>query len=282
MARPEKAYKNLAFLSSPDGRLVRVLSEFLEPQARFRRHRVRDTVVFFGSARTLPPEAAAERLAAAEAAAATNPTPENLAARETAGRGVLLSRYYADAVALSERLTRWSLSLPKSNGRFHICSGGGPGIMEAANRGAQQAGGASVALNISLPMEQAGNPYQTPDLAFEFHYFFVRKFWFMYLARALVVFPGGFGTFDELFETLTLIQTRKTVKQIPVVVYGSEYWNEVVNLPALARWGMICPQDLELFRVCDTVDEAYAHLTAALAEHYQVTPGPPPDYFPSL
>lgn len=282
MAKPEKAYKNIPFLSSPDGRLVRVLSEFLEPQARFRRKHIRDTVVFFGSARTLPPDVAAEQLAAAEAALRENASPEAVASRDVAARAVTLSKYYADAAALAERLTQWSMALPTTNGRFVICSGGGPGIMEAANRGAQAAGGESVALNISLPMEQAGNPYQTPELAFEFHYFFVRKFWFMYLAKALVVFPGGFGTFDEMFEVLTLIQTRKTAKQIPMVVYGSEYWNEVLNLPALAKWGMIHPEDLELFKFCDTVDEAFDHITGELGRIYLNRAAPPEEHFPSL
>ncbi|MBI3118174.1 MAG: TIGR00730 family Rossman fold protein, partial [Candidatus Hydrogenedentes bacterium] len=172
------------------------------------------------------------------------------------------------AAQLAERLTTWSKALPKKKRHFIICSGGGPGIMEAANLGANRAGGLSVSLNISLPMEQVPNPFQTRELAFEFHYFFIRKFWFVYLAKALVVFPGGFGTFDELFEVLTLVQTKKARKPMPIVVYGREYWEEVVNLDALVRWGTISPEDLQLFRICDTVDEAYDYLTQELTRLY--------------
>lgn len=286
MPKPTKAYKNLDFLTSPDGRLVRVLSEFLEPQARFRRQHVRDTIVLFGSARTLAPEVAAERLRQVEAnqAGIAEPTPAALMAKRRAEQAVAMSAYYADAMSLSERMTRWAKTLDKKGGRFVICSGGGPGIMEAANRGAQQAGGKTVALNISLPMEQAGNPFQSAELAFEFHYFFVRKFWFMYLAKALVVFPGGFGTFDELFEVLTLIQTQKTSKRIPVVIYGSSYWRSIVNFEALADWGMIHPEDLDLFKFCDTVDDAYDYLTSELVRlHFAPTPPDKPEgHFPTL
>jgi uncharacterized protein (TIGR00730 family) len=284
MPKPEKAYKNLEFLTSPDGRLVRVLSEFLEPQARFRRQHVRDTVVFFGSARTLPPEVAAARHQEAKDALAAHTTPENVAAERHAEKAVALSRYYAEAMELADRMTRWALDLDKKGGRFVVCSGGGPGIMEAANRGAREAGGKTVALNISLPMEQAGNPYQYPGLDFEFHYFFVRKFWFMYLAKALVVFPGGFGTFDELFEILTLIQTGKTAKRIPVVIFGSEYWRSILNFEALADWGMIHQEDLDLFKFCDSVDEAFAYLTSELVRLHLAPPDAAPmdGHFPTL
>lgn len=289
MPSPEKAYKNIPFLTSPDGRLVRVLSEFLEPQARFRRQHVRDTVVFFGSARTLPPEEAAARLRAAEETlrAMEEPAPEALAEKKLAEKAVALSRYYTDAVELARRLTHWAMDLDKKGGRFVVCSGGGPGIMEAANRGAHEAGGKTVALNVSLPMEQKGNPYQTPELAFEFHYFFVRKFWFMYLAKALIVFPGGFGTFDELFEVLTLIQTRKTAKQIPVVIYGTPYWRSILNFEALAEWGMIHPEDLNLFHFCDSVDEAFDYLTSELVRLHLAPAGnhdepPAGEHFPTI
>jgi len=165
-------------------------------------------------------------------------------------------------------MTRWSLSLPKRGRRFVVCSGGGPGIIEAANRGAREAGGQSLSLNISLPFEQIPNPYQTPELAFEFHYFFVRKFWFVYLAKALVAFPGGFGTLDELFEVLTLVQTRKTQKEMPVVVYVRKFWRSILNFDLLAKRGVISRDDLKLFRFCDTVDEAAAYLQSEFTRLY--------------
>lgn len=270
MSKPEKAYKNLDFLTSPDARQIRVLCEFTEPKSRFRKYRVRDTIVFFGSARTLAPEVAAERLEKIEAEVAGL---ETLDAEQTrrlamARRDVANAKYYGEAVVLSERLTQWSMTLRNQGYHFVVCSGGGPGIMEAANRGARQAGGRSVSLNISLPMEQAGNPYQTPELAFEFHYFFVRKFWFVYLAKALIVFPGGFGTMDELFEVLTLVQTHKTVKDMPIVLFGREFWERVFNFEALVELGYVCQDDLKLFTFCDTVDEAYDYLTRRLTELY--------------
>lgn len=262
---PEKAYKNLAFLNSPDARHLRILAEFVEPQARFRRHKIRDTLVFFGSARMQAPEDAEAKLAAARAMPGDSPEREaRLAEAERAQR---LATYYAEAEDLAARLTEWSRTVHNGH-RFIICSGGGPGIMEAANRGALRGGGPTVALNISLPMEQAPNRYQTPELAFEFHYFFVRKFWFVYLAKAIVVFPGGFGTLDETFELLTLIQTQKTAKQMPIVLYGSSFWRQLINFDLLKEWGVISPQDLDLFRFCDTVDEAYDYLVAELTRLY--------------
>jgi uncharacterized protein (TIGR00730 family) len=259
--RPQKAYKNLEFLNSPDARTIRVLCEFIEPRGRFRAHGVRDTVVFFGSARTPDKTTAINALAEAEKAG----VPAGIA---RAKRDLQMARYYEEAAELAERLTRWSLSIPKNGHHFVVCSGGGPGIMEAANRGAERAGGRSVSLNISLPHEQHPNPYVTRELALEFHYFFVRKFWFVYLAKALIVFPGGFGTFDELFEVLTLIQTRKTQKKMPVVIYGSDYWSEVVNFNAFVKWGMISEEDLQLFRFCDTVDDAFTYLRDELTAQY--------------
>ncbi|HOE66856.1 MAG TPA: LOG family protein [Candidatus Hydrogenedentes bacterium] len=264
---PEKAYKNYAWLNSPDARMVRILSEFLEPQSRFRRLGVRDTVVFFGSARILSPAEATARLETIERSQAEY--PEESAALKSAlahaRHSVALSRYYSDAAALAEKLTRWSLSLPGNGRHFLVCSGGGPGIMEAANLGASLGGGMSVSLNISLPMEQNPNAFQTPELAFEFHYFFMRKFWFVYLAKALVAFPGGFGTLDEVFETLTLLQTAKTRKSMPVILYGSEYWKEIVHFDALVKHGMIDKDDLNLFHFCDTVDDAFDCLKDVLS-----------------
>lgn len=266
---PEKAYKNLDFLTSADARAIRVLCEFVEPQARFRKQGVRDTVVFFGSARTPDPEKAQERYDELLRVRAHGDHSEELD-REVAQaeHALKLSSYYRDADELAERLTHWARALPNKQYRFVVCSGGGAGIMEAANRGALRAGGKSVSLNISLPHEQLANPYQTRELAFEFHYFFVRKFWFIYLAKALVVFPGGYGTLDELFEVLTLIQTNKTRKHMPVVMYGSEYWDSLMRFETLVEWGMIDAEDLKLFKVCSTVDEAFDHLTSELTRIY--------------
>jgi len=254
----EKAYKNLEFLSSREARTLRILSEYIEPQARFSHYDVTDTVVFFGSARALPPEEAKEQLAAAEKSG------DRAAIDQARARGVL-AKYYDDARALAHLLTDWSKGQQPPSKRFIVCSGGGPGIMEAANQGASEASGISIGLGISLPLEVSANRFITRELGFEFHYFFMRKFWFFYLAKALVVFPGGFGTFDELFELLTLIQTGKTEKEMPVVLYGKEFWDEVINLEALVRWGTISPEDLNLFRVCSTPEDAFEHLKTELS-----------------
>ena len=264
--RPRKAYRDHDFLSSPDARTVRVLCEFVEPKSRLRKLRVRNTIVFFGSARTLAPDVARDRLAAVrrDLKACKKNTGSLRLDEETAQRDLHMSKYYADAVALSGKLTEWSLSMRKRTDRFIVCSGGGPGIMEAANRGAFEADGPSMGLNISLPFEQIPNPYQTQELSFEFHYFFIRKFWFVYLSRALVVFPGGFGTFDELFNLLTLVQTNKTRKETPIVLYGSEYWNEVIDFDAMVRWGVIGSEDLDLFRICDGVQPTFDYLKEEL------------------
>jgi uncharacterized protein (TIGR00730 family) len=230
------AYLNDKFLNSPDARALRMLSEFLEPLAHFRREKVRDTVVFFGSARL----------------------------REGEGP---LARYYDDARTLAKMLTEWSQQFTNSTYRFVVCSGGGPGIMEAANRGAWEAEGKTVGLNIGLPFEQFPNPYITPELSFEFHYFFMRKFWFAYLAKALVVFPGGFGTMDEMMEILTLTQTQKLAKRMTVLLYGSAYWKEIVNFEALVKYGMIAPEDLNLFQFVDDPATAFELLKTGLAEY---------------
>ena len=264
---PEKAYNNLTFLNSPAARSVRVLCEFEEPDDRFRKLRLNSTIVFFGSARTLPPEKAKANLrdVRARMRKQTNPPAALRTELASAQLAVKMSRYYADAAALSEKLTKWAMSLHKTRKDFVICSGGGPGIMEAANLGATRAGGPSIGLNISLPFEQTPNRYQTKELAFEFHYFFIRKFWFVYLARALVVFPGGFGTFDELFTLLTLVQTHKTRANTPIVLYGEKYWKQVINFDAMAEWGVISPQDIDLFRFTDDVDETFKYLKKELS-----------------
>jgi uncharacterized protein (TIGR00730 family) len=256
-----KAYKNLDFLNSREARTVRILSEYLEPQSRFARYNVTDTVVFFGSARAVPPEEANAELERAEASG-----DARLAA--AARQRVRLSRYYADARRLARLLTDWSKGLQLPSRRFIVCSGGGPGIMQAANQGASEASGISIGLGISLPTEVSANQYITRELAFEFHYFFMRKFWFVYLAKALVVFPGGFGTLDELFELLTLVQTGKTEKRMPVVLYGKEFWNDILDFDALVRWGTISESDLELFHLTSTPEDAFDYLKTELSRLY--------------
>jgi len=226
------AYLNERFLNSPDARALRLLAEYLEPLAHFRREMIRDTVVFFGSARL-----------------------------RTDGP---LARYYDEARTLARLLTEWSAEFTNGSYRFAVCTGGGPGIMEATNRGAREAGGKTIGLNIGLPFEQIPNPYITPELSFEFHYFFMRKFWFAYLAKALVVFPGGFGTMDELFELLTLTQTQKLKKKVTVLLYGSEYWKEIINFDALVKHDMIAPEDLNLFQYADDPQAAFEILKAGL------------------
>jgi uncharacterized protein (TIGR00730 family) len=257
----EKAYKNLDFLNSKDARTIRILSEYLEPQARFRRYNVHDTVVFFGSARARHPDDARAALEEARAGGDAD-------AIRCAEGALDLSRYYEDASTLARLLTEWSKGLKGNKRRFIVCSGGGPGIMEAANRGASEAAGISVGLGISLPQEPTNNPFITRELAFEFHYFFMRKFWFVYLSKALVVFPGGFGTLDELCELLTLVQTRKISRPLPIVLYGAEFWNDVLNLEALVRWGTISPEDVDLFRVTSSPEEAFDYLKGELTTLY--------------
>jgi hypothetical protein len=253
-----KAYKNPNFLNSPEARSLRILAEYLEPSSRFRELRVKDTIVFFGSAR-IPPRDVAE----AEHAAALKGEGDVVLAE----RRLRMSRYYEDARQLAFRLTEWSKALEGTDRRFVVCSGGGPGIMEAANRGASEAKGENVGLNISLPFEQNDNPYITRRLSFEFHYFFMRKFWFMYLAKAMIIFPGGFGTLDELMESVTLVQTQKIKKRMPIVLFGTEYWNEVLHFEPMVRWGTISPDDPDLLFRTDSVDEAYRHVTSELERH---------------
>lgn len=264
---PVKAYQNLEFLNSPPARTIRILAEMLEPATRLRKYQIQNTVVFFGSARTLPQEQALRNLKDIERKAKRNPSAHKNQLKQ-AEAVLMMSRYYEDAVQLSAKLTRWFNQPQNAHKRFVICSGGGPGIMEAANRGARKAQGRSIGLNISLPTEQSPNVYQTGDISFEFHYFFIRKFWFFYLAKALVVFPGGFGTMDEFFELLTLMQTKKTKKYMPVVLYGKAFWNTIINFQALADWATIDKADLKLFKICDTVPEAFEYLTRELQLHY--------------
>jgi uncharacterized protein (TIGR00730 family) len=264
-----KAYKNLEFLNSPDARIIRMLSEFVEPQSRFRRGGVRNTIVFFGSARTLAPRHARARLAAVEKRMPRRRKPgrKQLAELEDAKRLVNMSRYYADCVTLSRLLTEWAIGSDGKQ-RFLVCSGGGPGIMEAANKGARLAGGKSVGLNISLPFEQSANQFISREFDLEFHYFFMRKFWFVYLAKALVVFPGGFGTMDELMEVLTLLQTNKIKKKVNVIIYGSDFWKRVLDFDFLVEQGVISPDDLKLFSFMDDPYQAFESLRLSLTRNY--------------
>jgi uncharacterized protein (TIGR00730 family) len=266
------AYLIPEFLESEEARPIRILAEYLEPLRRFREHNIQDTVVFFGSARTRSRACAELAMAGLERLAADRASAADERAR--AEKALAWSRYYEDARELARRLTVWSRSIGGDRDRFVVCSGGGPGIMEAANRGAREAGGKTIGLNMRLPLEQGANPYITRDLHFGFHYFFMRKFWFAYLAKALIIFPGGFGTLDELFEILTLVQTGKLSKQIEVLLYGSDYWDRVLQLDELAEWGAIARKDLGLLHRCDTVDAAFETLTTALRERH-LTPATP-------
>jgi uncharacterized protein (TIGR00730 family) len=278
------AYLNPEFLNSPDGRILRILSEYAEPLSRFRKEKIQDTVVFFGSARFASLPDAQNALTILEKPGSAKPAPpseqpggkdgdELQAALKRAHAAVQMARYYEEARKLAHMLTEWTLTLPGKRHRFVVTSGGGPGIMEAANRGAHEAGGKTIGLNIRLPFEQYPNQYITPELNFEFHYFFMRKYWFAYLAKALVVFPGGFGTLDELFEILTLAQTHKLAKKITVIIYGSEYWKSVLNLEALADAGTISPEDVNGFTMVDTPEEAFEVLKEGLTK-YHLQPQP--------
>lgn len=244
LPRAPLAYENTDFIDSPDGRLIRIIAEYQEPLARFRRERIADTVVFFGSARFRSPE-------------------------DDAGQNPVTAGYYDDARILAGKVAAWAQQLPGPRHRFVVTSGGGPGIMEAANRGAWEAGGRSIGLNIKLAHEQEPNRYITPALNFEFHYFFMRKYWFAYLAKALIVFPGGFGTLDEMFEIMTLAQTNKLAKQITIILYGKQYWNSVLNFDFLVSQGSIAREDLALFRFVDTPEEAFTQLKQGLEQHLE-------------
>ena len=266
---PPKAYLNPEFMLSPQARSIRVLTEMTEPHHRFKQHNVRNTVVMFGSARTLPEAVARRQLEEAKAMAASGTCSGAECAHRLRVAEINLrsSAYYEACRELAFEMTKWSMQLPEWQ-RFLVCSGAGPGIMEAANRGAHEAGGRSVGLGIALPFEQEHNPYVTPELDLEFHYFFVRKYWFLYLAKALVAFPGGFGTMDELFEMLTLIQTHKTKKQFPILLYGSSFWKNAIDFESFHEWGMVSPEDRDLIVHVDSVKEARDMLIDIITERY--------------
>src|SRR5271167_33579 len=271
--RAPLAYENEAFLNSPDGRILRILSEYMEPLARFRREQIQDTVVFFGSARFSSRAGAQDKLGELESSALQLSGSQLETCRKQAIAAVDMARYYEDARQLAFLLSKWSIQIPARRRRFVVTTGGGPGIMEAANLGAKEAGAKTIGLNIALPFEQMPNPHITPALNFEFHYFFMRKFWFAYLAKALVIFPGGFGTIDELFEILTLAQTDKLAKKILVVIYGSEYWHRIMNFQAFVDAGTVSPNDLNLFKFVDSPEDAFAFLRDGLTEYH--LGGPP-------
>jgi len=261
-----KAYEDIEFLNSSDARILRILAEFLLPQKEFRKHKIIDTIVFFGSARLKSRKEAQAELIKFKT---INPgTPKLAEELRKAQHLVHMSKYYEDAVELSKRLTQWSLSLDTFANRFIICTGGGPGIMEAANKGARLAGGYSIGLNISIPFEQFINKYVSPELRFEFHYFFMRKFWFAYLAKSLVVFPGGFGTIDEFFEILTLVQTGKIKKKMLLLVYDEKYWKSIINFEGLIENGVINKSDLNYFNFANSVDEAFTCIVKHFDKHY--------------
>src|SRR5271170_3950376 len=291
LSKAPLAYENPAFLNSPDGRIIRILAEYSEPLGHFRRERIQDTVVFFGSARFRALDEANRQLELLANTGSVMPAPpeEQPAGkheidhedtselrRKRAEAAVEMARYYEDARRLAFLLTEWSLGLKSRRHRFVVTTGGGPGIMEAANRGAYEAGGKTIGLNIRLPFEQYPNRYVTPSLNFEFHYFFMRKYWFAYLAKALVIFPGGFGTLDEMFEALTLSQTKKLAKKMTILLYGSAYWNQVLNMDVLVDKGAISPRDRELFQIADTPDDAFLLLRDNLTrDHLQPEAGHP-------
>jgi uncharacterized protein (TIGR00730 family) len=280
-SKPPLAYYDREFLDSTDARPIRILAEYLRPLRRFRQENIQDTVVFFGSARVYSRKTA-ERALLRLINPKARRRADHAAALKRSRKAVEWSRYYEDARELAYKLTEWSLSLEEARNRFVVCSGGGPGIMEAANRGAYEAGGKSVGLNIRLPFEQGANRYITKGLHFEFHYFFMRKFWFAYLAKALVIFPGGFGTLDEMFEILTLTQTRKLSKKMLVVLYGKEYWDEILDFKPLVEWGAIESRDLGLLTRVDKPQEAFEQLRDFLLKYHMVPATPQEQRAPGI
>jgi uncharacterized protein (TIGR00730 family) len=269
MVKLLKSYKDIDFLNSPDARQIRILCELTAPKASFEKNQIENTIVFFGSARSISQEDADQQLTELKKEFKDQSLNQEQQSRlKKAEILVRLAQYYEEARVLAKKLTKWSLSIDSLKDRFYICSGGGPGMMEASNRGASEAGGESIGFNISLPFEQDANPYQTEKYSHEFHYFFIRKFWFAYLAKSLVVFPGGFGTMDELFELMTLIQTQKIEKQMPIVLYGAEFWNGFMNFETLVEWGVIGEDDLKLFKIVDDTEEAFQYLKGKLKKYY--------------
>jgi uncharacterized protein (TIGR00730 family) len=272
MHAPLAPHKDPAFLESTAARPIRILAEYLQPLVQLKKEGIADTIVMFGSARIESRESALARLGKLKnKAALARVKAEREERRETlrdARSALEMSRYYEQARELSRRITEWTMTLGTRPRRFVICSGGGPGIMEAANRGAMEAGGKSIGLSIELPHEQFANPYISPELSLNFHYFFMRKLWFAQIAKALVVFPGGFGTMDELWEMMTLLQTGKLPKNNLIIIYGRKYWDEVLNLRAMVRWGMISHSEFKMLQFADTVDEAFDRIRSGLEKYH--------------
>src|SRR5215472_3388647 len=271
LAMPKLAYQDRMFMDSLAARPLRILAEYLDPLKRLRQANVGDTIVMFGSARIRSREDGLAELKSIQRASRGRQTAEWKAKIRQARSSVAMSRYYEDARELSRRITSWSMTLGMHPKRFVICSGGGPGIMEAANRGAAEAGGSSVGLSIQLPHEQRPNGFISPELNFCFHYFFMRKLWFAQIAKALIVFPGGFGTMDELWEMMTLLQTGKLPRHNLILIYGRKYWDEVLNFRAMVRWGMINREEYEMLQFADTVDEAFDRIRAGLEKYHMQT-----------
>jgi uncharacterized protein (TIGR00730 family) len=268
MTQQPMAYLYPEFLESEEARPIRILAEYLEPLRRFKEQKIQDTVVFFGSARVDSREGAERALRMLRARGVKDADDHYERELKKSRKALEWARYYEDARELARLLTAWSSTLQSDHHRFVVTSGGGPGIMEAANRGAREGGGKTIGLNIRLPFEQGANPYITDGLHFEFHYFFMRKFWFAYLAKALVIFPGGFGTCDELFEILTLAQTDKLSKKIAVILYGRDFWNQVLSFQPMAEWGAIAEHDLQLLQYADTPQSAFEQLREHLIAHH--------------
>ncbi len=262
------AYKSKAFMESLGARPLRIMAEYFDPLTRLRKENVGDTIVIFGSARVLPRDVARAQLKKAERPTRGRITPARQQKIREAHRAVEMSRYYEEARELARRITAWSLTLGDNPRRFVVCSGGGPGIMEAANRGAAEAGGKSIGLGIQLPHEQLPNPFISPELNFNFHYFFMRKLWFSQLAKALIVFPGGFGTMDELWEMLTLMQTKKLHHGNLILIYGRRFWDDVLDWRALVRWGVIDKNEYGMLQFADNVDDAFRQIKTGLEKHH--------------
>jgi uncharacterized protein (TIGR00730 family) len=274
---PKAPHEDRAFLSSTPARPIRILGEYIHPLAQLKKEGIADTIVMFGSARIESHESAWARYNRLRNLKTGRMSKQSLKHHHETLRGAKsaleMSRYYEEARQLSHKLTTWALSLGPRPRRFVVCSGGGPGIMEAANRGAFEAGGKSVGLSIELPHEQFANPYISPELSFNFHYFFMRKLWFAQIAKALIVFPGGFGTMDELWEMMTLSQTEKMPKHTLILIYGRKYWNDVLNLKGMVRWGMINQEEYDLLQYADNVDEAFEVIRSGLEKyHMEVDP----------
>jgi uncharacterized protein (TIGR00730 family) len=269
--KPPLAYMNERFMEGADARTIRIVAEYIEPQLRLRRAGIQNTVVFFGSARILPREEALRRLSELDIRGSNGAgVPPTAAETKAARQALQMSRYYEDARELARLITRWSLSMGNKSQFVVVCSGGGPGIMEAANRGAYEAGGKSIGLNIKLPAEQMPNPYITPELSFMFRYFFMRKLWFAQPARALIVFPGGFGTMDEMWEFLTLIQTHKMGHRASILLYGSKFWKRAIDFRWLSECGTIARDDLNQIHFVDSPSQAFEFLKNRLKRDRRV------------